>query len=70
MVLFRSSLNTLIQIQDNTKNLSQLVKQLKLLETCYRRYEKENYSISSNGIRKVVDSGYLSDIAYRVIEDV
>jgi hypothetical protein len=70
-VISKNGLDTMIKIKDNENEPITIIEAIKAI----RKHAidingTENYSIGSDGIRKVKDEGELGDIVYQVIEDV
>lgn len=66
----KNGLETLIQIPGNVNEpitIGEAIKTIRDYATDIS--ETDNYVISSDGIRKVGDDGYLSDIVYQVKEE-
>jgi hypothetical protein len=69
-VISKKGLDTLIQIQDSANEPITIGEAIKAIrDHDIDIYEKEDYSIGSDGIRKVKDNDDLGDIVYRVIKD-
>ena len=60
----------MIQIQDSVNEPITISEAIEAIRNyAVDTYETGNYSISSDGIRKVGDDGCLGDVVYRVKED-
>ncbi|MHB8101070.1 MAG: hypothetical protein ACYDEF_02585 [Methanosarcina sp.] len=69
-LIAKNGLDTLIQIQGNANEPITIGDAIKAIRNhAIDIYETENYAISSDGIRKVKDSGDLGDIVYQVKEN-
>jgi hypothetical protein len=65
-----NGLDTLIQIPDNTNESITISEAIKAIRShTSEMSETENYVISSDGIQKVGDDGYLGKIVYQVKEE-
>ena len=70
-VISKNGLDTMIKIKDNENEPITIIEAIKAIRKhAIDINETKNYSISSDGIRKVKDEGELGDIVYQVIEDV
>ena len=64
----KTGLDTLIQIQDSANEPITISKAIKAIRN--EAVDKtDDYIISSDGIRKVGNDGYLGDVVYQVKED-
>ena len=65
----KTGLDTLIQIQDSANEPITISKAIKAIRN--EAVDKtDDYIISSDGIRKVGNDGYLGDVVYQVKEEV
>ncbi len=70
-LITKNGLDTIIQIQDSANEPITISDAIEAIRNhAIDIYETGNYSISSNGIRKVKDYGVLGDFVCQVIEDV
>jgi hypothetical protein len=70
-VISKNGLDTKIQIQDNANEPITIGEAIKAIRNHdIDIYEKEDYSIGSDGIRKRKDDGDIFEIVYQVKEDV
>jgi hypothetical protein len=70
-LITKNGLDTKIQIPDTESEHITIGEAIKAIrDHATNVSETDNYVISSDGIRKVGDEGYLDEIVYRVIENV